>query len=68
MDNLFFGTERKCLIATGSNTNPDEMIRIEATWNAVRLIIPSFIKIKLLPQINESEMKMTQLKTLLFNK
>ncbi len=50
----------------GSSTRPEEMMRKEATWKAVRLIIPSFIKIKLLPQIKERAIKMNQLKNLLF--
>ena len=51
----------------GDSTNPDEMILKEATWKAVNETSPSFIKIKLLPQINDSAMNITQLISLLFN-
>ena len=43
------------------------MMRKEATWNAVNATRPSFIKIKLLPQMMESEIKINQLIRLLFN-
>lgn len=50
----------------GSKTSPEEMIRNDATWKALRLTRPSFIKIKLLPQIKESAIKINQLRNLLF--
>ncbi len=50
----------------GERTNPDDIIRSEATWKAVRFSRPSLIRIKLLPQINESAIKMSQLINLLF--
>ena len=43
------------------------MILKEATWKAVNATSPSFINIKLLPQINESAMNINQLINLLFN-
>ena len=67
MNILSFGISRKVLIAVGNRTNPEEMILKDATWKGVRLIRPSFIKIKLLPQINESAIKSSQFKNLLFN-
>ena len=53
-------------MATGNKTNPEEIMRKEATCKAVRPIRPSFIKIKLLPQIKERIMKMNQLINLEF--
>ena len=50
----------------GNKTIPEEIILREATWKALRLIKPSFINIKLLPHITEREIKMNQLKKLLF--
>ena len=50
----------------GNKTSPEEMIRNDATWKALRLTRPSFIKIKLLPQIKESAIKINQLRNLLF--
>ena len=55
-------------MAKGNNTRPEEMIRNDATWKAVRLTRPSFIKIKLLPQITEREINMIQLNALLLKK
>ena len=66
MNILFRGICLKLLYATGNNINPEEMIRSEATWKAVKCSSPSFINIKLLPQINESAIKINQLINLLF--
>jgi len=63
---LFFGISLKVLMAEGSKIKPEEMMRNDATWKAVRLTRPSFIKIKLLPQIKDSTIKRNQLKNLLF--
>ena len=59
--NLFFGTLPMALMAMGNKTSPDEIILIEATWKADKFSKPSFIRIKLLPQIKEREIKMSQL-------
>ena len=50
----------------GNNTSPDEMMRKEATWNAVNATRPSFIKIKLLPHIKDRAINISQLINLLF--
>ncbi len=63
---LFRGTLHIYFNAIGNNTSPDEMILMEATSKAVSALSPSFINIKLLPQMNESAAKMSQLKSLLF--
>lgn len=55
------GMRLKVLIATGSNTKPEEMMRKDATWKGFSLTKPSFINIKLLPQIKESALKSSQL-------
>lgn len=41
---------------------PEKIIRNDATWYADKLTSPSFIKIKLLPQMMESIIKMNQFK------
>ena len=56
------------LIATGRNIKPAEIILKEATCNAVRATSPSFIKIKLLPQMMDKSIKINQLNNLLFAK
>lgn len=66
ISSLFFGIILKCLIAAGSNTIPEKTIRNEATWNAVKRSNPSFIIIKLLPQITDSAIKISQFKNPLF--
>ncbi len=63
---LFDGMVLNFLMATGNNTKPDDIILIEATWNAVRLSNPFIIKIKLLPQITDNVMNINQLINLLF--
>ena len=55
-----------CLMAKGSRTSPEEIILIEATCKELRPMRPSFIKIKLLPQIRDRRMKMLQSSNLLF--
>ena len=65
---LFRGICLKVFIATGNNTIPEEIIRKEATWNGFNLTKPSFIKMKLLPQIKESATKSSQLYNLLFKR
>ena len=59
---LFFGILLKCFTADGSKTIPEKIIRKDATWNAVKFSNPSFIIIKLLPQIIESIMNINQFK------
>jgi len=59
---LSLGIFLKCFKAAGSNTIPEKMILSEATWNADRCSNPSFIMIKLLPQMIESRMNMNQFK------
>jgi hypothetical protein len=41
---------------------PEKIIRNEATWNADKCSNPSFIIIKLLPQIMDRSMNMNQFK------
>ena len=64
---LFFGIILKCLIAKGNNTIPEKTMRNEATWNADKCSSPSFIMMKLLPQMTDSKIKINQLKNPLFN-
>lgn len=59
---LLLGISLKYLMADGSKTIPEKTIRRAATWNAVKWSKPPFIKMKLLPHIMESRMKMNQLK------
>ena len=66
MKTLLPGICLMLLTATGNKTNPDEMIRMEATWKAVNATRPSFINMKLLPQITDNEIKISQLISLLF--
>lgn len=61
MNNLLDGIFRIAVIVTGSKIKPAEIILIDATWKAVKCTNPSFIKIKLLPQIKESAIKRNQL-------
>jgi hypothetical protein len=49
------------LNVNGSKTSPAEKIRIDATCQAFRLFMPSFIKINEDPQITERIKKMPQL-------
>ena len=63
---LFAGTCFILLIAQGSKTMPEKTIRSDATWNAVNLSKPSFIMIKLLPQMMERMMNINQFKNPLF--
>lgn len=44
------------------------MIRKDATWNAVRATRPSFINMKLLPQIKDRAINISQFINLLFKK
>ena len=67
MPSLFFGILLKCLTAEGSKTIPEKMMRNDATWKAVRCNNPSFIIIKLLPQMMDSIINMNQFKKLLPN-
>ena len=53
-------------MAEGNNTMPEKTIRSEATWKAVNLSRPSFIMMKLLPQMMESRIKISQFKKPLF--
>ena len=62
MPSLFFGIFLKCLIAEGSKTIPEKIIRSDATWKALSRSKPSFIIIKLLPQIMDSTMNINQFK------
>jgi len=66
MPSLFAGTFLICLIAEGSKTIPEKMIRREATWKALNRSNPSFIMIKLLPQIMDRMIKINQFKSPLF--
>lgn len=59
---LFFGIFLKCLTAEGSKTIPEKMMRSDATWKALSRNRPSFIIIKLLPQIMDSMMNINQFK------
>ncbi len=59
---LFLGMLLKCLTAAGSKTIPEKIIRSDATWNAFKCNNPSFIIIKLLPQIIERTTKINQFK------
>jgi len=61
------GTFLKLIMAEGSSTKPAKTIRNEATWNAVKCSNPSFIMIKLLPQMMERIIKINQFKNPLFN-
>ena len=49
-------------MAEGSKTIPEKMIRSDATWKAFKFTSPSFIMIKLLPQITDSIINMSQFK------
>ena len=62
MPSLFFGILLKCLTADGNKTIPEKIIRNDATWKAVKCSSPSFIIIKLLPQIMDSMMNINQFK------
>jgi len=62
MPSLFFGIFLKCLMAEGSKTIPEKMIRNEATWKAFKFTSPSFIMMKLLPQMIDSMIKISQFK------
>ena len=66
INTLSFGMLLKCLIAAGNNTIPEKIIRSEATWNADKCSNPSFIIIKLLPQMIDRRMNMNQFKNPLF--
>jgi len=66
MPNLFAGTFLICLIAEGSKTMPEKMIRRDATWKGFSRSNPSFIMMKLLPQIMDRMMKINQFKSPLF--
>ena len=67
MVSLFPGICLKCLIADGNKTIPENTIRSAATWYAVKCNMPSFIIIKLLPQIMERIINISQFKNPLFN-
>ena len=49
-------------MAEGSKTMPEKIIRSDATWKAFKCTSPSFIIIKLLPQIMDSMIKINQFK------
>ena len=66
MPSLFFGIFLKCLTADGSKTMPEKIIRSDATWKAFKFSSPSFIIIKLLPQMMDSMINMNQFKKPLF--
>lgn len=55
-------------MAVGNNTNPENTIRSEATWYAERLFNPSFIRMKLLPQMMDRVIKINQFKNPLLNR
>ena len=54
--NLFLGTDLKTFLANGSREIPALATLIEATWTAVRLFMPCFMRMKELPQMNDNMM------------